>query len=640
VPTNRPGGEAGGRHRFLGGEEALASMTAAPGLRVGLYAGEAQFPALANPVQMSFDTRGRLWVAVWPSYPHLLPGVPPHDKLLVLEDTDGDGRADSCTAFADDLHNPTGFEFWNGGVLVAQAPDLLYLKDLDRDGRADVRERVLHGLSSSDTHHTANSFVLGPDGALYFQEGIFHHSQIETPHGVVRNRDGCVWRYEPRTGRVERWAPYGFLNPHGHVFDRWGQDFVTDGTGNENYWALPLSGAVLHPDKHEGYFTFLGQRSRPAAATEILSSAHFPDAMQGDYLIANVIGFQGIFRYRLLDDGAGFAAEEAEPILHSADPNFRPVDLEVGPDGALYVADWHNPLIGHMQHHLRDPSRDHEHGRIYRVSVPGRAPSSRVPIAGRPVAELVELLGHREDRVRYRARIELSGRGRDAVVRAARAWAASLLGAVAADAGSEREHRLLEALWLQQQHGVLDEVLLERLLTSPDPRARAAAVRVLRHMRRDVQRPHERVARAVADEHPRVRAEAVVALSFFPNAYAAELTLAARRPGSDRFLDYAVGETMDALRPAWSAALAAGAPFAADDPDGLAWTLARLDTDTLRAAPPGAALDRELLSRPGLDVADTLRAAEGLAGLAGTSAGAELLAAIGLDESSLLSSLR
>ena len=160
-----------------------SKMTVAKGMKVNLFASEKEFPELAKPVQMAFDTKGRLWVAVWPTYPHWKPKEAMNDKLLILEDTDGDGKADKCTVFADNLHCPTGFEFCNGGVLVAQAPDLLFLKDTDGDDKADVRERVLHGLDSADTHHTANSFVLDPGGALYFQEGTFHHTQVETPYG-------------------------------------------------------------------------------------------------------------------------------------------------------------------------------------------------------------------------------------------------------------------------------------------------------------------------------------------------------------------------------------------------------------------------------------------------------------------------
>ncbi|GJM20621.1 MAG: hypothetical protein DHS20C15_05360 [Planctomycetota bacterium] len=607
VETNRPGPNPDGSYGFVSGDDAIASMTAAPGMTVELFADESMFPLLRNPVQMSWDTQGRLWVATWPTYPHWTPGEPMDDALLVLEDTDGDGRADTCTPFADDLHNPTGFEFFDGGVFVANPPDILYLKDTDGDGRADSRERVLGGLSSGDTHHSANSFVLGPGGALYFQEGIFHQSQVETVHGPVRNNDGAVWRYEPRTARVQRYVPYGFLNPHGHVFDRWGQDFVTDGTGNTNYYVTPFSGHVEQGRKHGGYFPFFQQRSRPAAATEILSSSHFPAENQGNYLIANVIGFQGIFQYALHDDGSGFGATEVEPLVHSSDPNFRPVDIEVGPDGAVYFLDWQNPLIGHMQHHLRDPNRDQGHGRIYRVRMADRELLTPPPIAGRPIPELLSLLHSPDDRVRYRVRIELSGRERGAVIGAVKRWVKEL-----PSQDVEQEHALLEALWVLQSQASVDEQLLRRVLASPEARARAAAVRVLRWMRREVdealgklgwmrsQRDDalDLLARAVADDHPRVRLEAVVALSEFENPRAAELAVRVLGQSMDRFLDYALKETVATLAPYWRAALVAPTPFAADDPVGLAYLLKDLShEDLVRVTPRSAAVSRELLSR-------------------------------------------
>src|SRR5207302_1096993 len=184
---------------FLDGEQAIKQMTVAKGMKVNLFASEKEFPDVINPVQMAFDPKGRLWVATWPTYPHWKPTEPMNDKLLILEDTDGDGKADKCTVFADGLHCPTGFEFWNGGVLLAQAPGLVFLKDTNGDDKADVRVRLLEGLDSADTHHTANSFTLDPGGALYFQEGTFHHTQVETPYGSpVRNANGGVYRYEPR----------------------------------------------------------------------------------------------------------------------------------------------------------------------------------------------------------------------------------------------------------------------------------------------------------------------------------------------------------------------------------------------------------------------------------------------------------
>ncbi|MEM7519355.1 MAG: HEAT repeat domain-containing protein, partial [Planctomycetota bacterium] len=334
----------------------------------------------------------------------------------------------------------------------------------------------------------------------------------------VRNKNGCVWRYEPRTHRVERYIPYNFANPHGHVFDRWGQDFVTDGTGNQNYYALPFSGYLPEPDKHRGYFTFFPQRSRPAGGTEILSSTHFPEENQGNYLIANVIGFRGIFQYRVTEDGSGFGAEELDPIVQSSDLNFRPVDIEMGPDGAIYFLDWHNALIGHLQHHLRDPSRDDQHGRVYRVTYEGRDLSQQAVIAGQPITELLELLRSSEDRVRHRVRAELSARDSDEVPRAARAWADAL-----DPAGADFEHHRLEALWLHQQHERVDLELLDLVLASSDPRARAAATRVLRYQRRGIPDALDRLERSARDENPRVRLEAVIAASHFEEARAASV---------------------------------------------------------------------------------------------------------------------
>src|SRR5262249_3292134 len=163
-------------------------------------------------------TKGRLWVAVWPTYPHWKPKEQMNDKILVLEDTDGDGKADRCTVFADRLHCPTGFELYNGGALVAQCPDLWVLKGTERKGNGTQRTRVLGGLDPADTHHASNSFALAPGGGVHFQEGTFHHTQVETPYGPpVRNANAGVFRYEPRTQKFDVYVTFGFANPHGHV---------------------------------------------------------------------------------------------------------------------------------------------------------------------------------------------------------------------------------------------------------------------------------------------------------------------------------------------------------------------------------------------------------------------------------------
>jgi len=543
VKSNKPGPGPHGEHTFLDPLEAIKHMKLAQGTKANLFASEKDFPELAKPVQMAWDTKGRLWVAVWPSYPHWKPMDEMNDKLLVLEDTDGDGKADKCTVFADHLHCPTGFEFYNGGVLVAQAPDLMFFKDTNGDGKADFSERVLNGLASADTHHTANSFVLDPGGALYFQEGVFHTTQAETPYGPpVRNKNAAVYRYEPRTHKFETYISYDFANPHGHIFDRWGEDFVFDGTGAQPYHGTLISGMTYFPQRHKHAPQLYKQRTRPCPGVEILSSRQFPDSMQGNLLVANVIGFLGILQYKVSDTNSGFFGTEVEPLVESDDQNFRPSDVKVGPDGAIYFLEWQNPIIGHMQHHLRDPSRDHVHGRIYRITYAERPLLKPVKIAGEPIPKLLDLLREPEDRVRYRAKIELGGRETKEVMAALDKWVAKL-----DPKDPNYEHDKMEALWVHQYHNVVDEVLLKKMLRSPDFHARSAATRVLCYWRDRVQDPLGLLKAQINDDNPRVRLQAVRACSFFNVPQAADVVLEGLNHPMDTDLQYTLDETMATL---------------------------------------------------------------------------------------------
>jgi putative heme-binding domain-containing protein len=624
VISNKPGPLPGGKHVFLGGEEAIAKMTVHQNMKVTLFASEENFPEMANPVQMAFDARGRLWVAAWPNYPHWIPTEPMNDKLLILEDTDGDGKADVCKTFAGDLTNPTGFEFWNGGVIVAQGPDILFLKDTNGDDKYDVKERILHGLDTADTHHTANSFVLDPGGALYFQEGTFHRTQVETAWGPPeRCADAGVFRYEPRTQKFEVYVSYPFANPHGHAFDAWGQDFVFDGTSSDPFHAVLFSGHMDFPHKHARPPTVYRQRTRPCSGVEILSSRHFPDEFQGNLLVNNVIGFQGILQYKLADEGSSFSAVEAEPIVSSSDPNFRPADVEIGPDGAIWFTDWQNPIIGHMQHNLRDPSRDRIHGRVYRVTYEGRPLVQPVAVAGEPIEKLLELLRSPEDRVRSRARIELSGRPTRDVIAAAKKWIAGIPARAA-----DYDHARLEALWLHQSHNVVDEPLLRQVLRLPDFRARAAATRVIVAWRDRLKEPLQLLQAQAEDEHPRVRLEAVRGASFFRDGRAADVALAALKRPTDTYINFVLNETMRTLEPYWKAAVAAGHPLTANNPAGAEYLLAKVTTAELVKLPRTASVFQALLSRDGVLPDNRKEALDGLAKINNTDVLTELFAAI------------
>ena len=266
--------------------------------------------------------------------------------------------------------------------------------------------------------------------------------------------------------------------------------------------------------------------------------------MQGNIIVLNTIGFRGLLNYKLSEDGAGLKWTEVDPILQSADENFRPVDAEVGPDGALYVADWHNPIIGHMQHNLRDTSRDHLHGRIYRVTYPGRPLLKPTKIAGEPIDRLLDLLKEPEDRVRYRAKIELSGRDTKDVMTALQTWMDRL-----DPKDANYEHHMMEALWVHQWHNRVNEPLLRRMLRSKEPWARAAATRVLCYWRDRVQNPLALLKVQVNDEHPAVRLEAVRAASFFQTPDAAAVALESLNHPQDRFLEYTLDQAMKTLKP-------------------------------------------------------------------------------------------
>ena len=473
-----------GALRYISGEEGLKHMAVAKGFEVNLFADEARFPQLINPVQMQVDGKGRLWASVWPTYPMWEPLKAMNDALLIFHDDNSDGKADRVTEFAK-VQNPLGFEFWGGGVLVTCPPELIFLKDTDGDDVADVRIVMLQGLDSSDTHHGANNLIMGPDGGIYWQSGVFMQHNHEHPWGSsLQTGASAMYRFDPRRFTIAMHAGNS-PNPHGISFDGWGYHFATDGTGGRAYQVRPDAKGFKMAE-------LLKKEVRPVTASEVVSSTHFPEAMQGDFLICNVIGFLGIKHYHLTrnpetgavwgepagdeltvtkDNGDGTKTEDkSRGLLMSGDKNFRPSDAIFGADGALYVADWHNVIIGHMQHNVRDPNRDHKHGRIYRVTATGRPLQKPVAIAGQPIPALLENLKNAADSVRHRTRVELSGRDTKEVIAATQSWLKQF-----DPTKAEHAHHLLEALWVHQQHNVQNTALLDLVLKSPEPHARIAA---------------------------------------------------------------------------------------------------------------------------------------------------------------------
>ncbi len=530
VPTNYQPSVKNGSEKYLYGEDAVKSLTVPEGYKVEMFASEKEFPNLANPMQISFDDKGRLWVAVMPTYPHYRPGdAMPDDKILIYEDTNGDGKADKETVFADHLHLPIGFEFAPEGVYVTQEPNLVLLRDTNGDDKADSSEIVLGGFDTHDTHHAISAFCADPSGAFILCEGVFLHSNVETPYGPVRCVDGGFLRYSPQRGHLERTAQLSIPNPWGVAFDRWGQDFFLHTSGTSMNWMLPVSVKPAFGSKTPSTPDLVpkGQSVRPTSGLEVVSSRHFPDEVQGDLILCNAIGFLGIKQHQIEDDGTGWKTTFRQDLLKSSDGNFRPVDLEFAPDGSLYVIDWHNVLIGHMQHNARDPLRDHVHGRIYRITYPSRPLVKPAQVEGAPVATLLENLKQPELRTRYRSRRELRAHPASEVLPAVKAWVASL-----DTKDTHFEHHVLEALWTTWGLNQPDDALLRQLLQAKDFHARAAAVRVLRYNTHRVADHVALLEKAANDPHGRVRLEAIVAASWLPNIPAAKniVAIASKQP--------------------------------------------------------------------------------------------------------------
>ncbi|TDB67904.1 PVC-type heme-binding CxxCH protein [Arundinibacter roseus] len=533
--------EANGSLTYLYGKEALAKLQTPPGYKIDLFASEKEFPDLANPVQMTFDNKGRLWVVTMPSYPHYKPGdSKPNDKIIIFEDTNNDGKADKQTIFKDGLHVPVGFEITPEGVYVSQGTNLMLYTDTNGDDKADKEVIIMSGFDDHDTHHEISAYVADPSGAIYMGEGVFLHTNVETSYGTVRATNGGFYRYAPQLHKLERVAQLPIPNPWGIAFDEWGQQIFAETSGPDVRWMLPGSVKPMYGESMDKSKQLIEDkhRVRPTSGLEFVSSRHFPDDVQGSFLINNTIGFLGMKMHTLKDDGTGYKSNFVMDLVKGEDRNFRPVDMEFAPDGSLYFIDWHNVLIGHMQHNARDPLRDHVHGRIYRITYPSRPLVTPAKVDGATVEQLLENLKLPEYRTRYRTQRELRGRKASEVLPKITKWVAGL------DKKDPRyEHHVLEAMWATWGLNKVDQKLLNQMLTAKDYHARAAAVRVVRYTGHQLPNQAALLAQAAKDPHGRVRLEAVVAASWLEKDKGLAILAEAKKMPIDDWMEKAYETT-------------------------------------------------------------------------------------------------
>lgn len=499
----------------LSPEEALQRMQVPPGFKVELVASE---PDLVNPVAMTFDERGRIWVTESFEYPRSEPG-PGRDRIKVLEDTDHDGRVDRVSIFAEGLNIPSGIAVGHGGVWVANAPDILFLQDTDGDGRADRREVVVTGFGRTDTHELPNSLTWGPDGWLYGLNGVFNHCQV-THRGREYRFNCALFRIHPQTRDFELFCE-GTSNPWGIAWDTEGSAFIS-ACVIDHLWHLVETGYYHRQGGPYPPFTWkiesiVDYRHQMAAYCGIhyFDSDAYPPEYRESLYMGNIHG-NCVNRDVVERRGATYRGRPRDDFLVANDAWFMPVVQKTGPDGCLYVLDWYDRYHCY-QDARRDPAGiDRGKGRLYRVRYGDAPRAGPFDLAGETDEQLLARLGSPNVFFRDLAQRILGERllgTAPGPARSAdeRSQLVAKLEALVMDASASRKARL-HALWARVGGGQLGAEFIAALAGSDDSTFRAWAVRAVGNARKADAATRERVLALAADPSPDVRLQVAIAV--------------------------------------------------------------------------------------------------------------------------------
>ncbi|WP_291371064.1 PVC-type heme-binding CxxCH protein [Cyclobacterium sp.] len=482
--------------KFQSPEEEKADFILPPGFEVTLFASE---PDISKPINMAFDEKGRLWVSQSSEYPIKAGEGEGSDRISILEDSNGDGKADKITHFADDLNIPIGIQPIKGGAIGFSIPNIYRFYDLDGDDRADKREVLLGPFETKDTHGMVNNLFRGLDGWIHASHGFSNVSTIAGNDGdSIRMVSGNTFRFTADGNRVEK-SSDGRINPFGSDLDELGYHYSADchtlpiyqliKDGNYTQWGKKEPNLGFAPTMMD-----YGLNSTALSGLVYYTDNQFPEAYQNSFYSGDVVTCR-ISRSTISFNGSSPKATRQADFLVSKDPWFRPVDIKVGPDGALYIADFYNSIIGHYEVPLDHPERDRNSGRIWKITYNGQE-KEVIDWSQASMARLIEALKDRVLHTRMVATDELVDRyGKEA------------LPAIQKIVNHKKtpSRQLVQGLWALHRLEELDGENLEKALQHPDLLVRIHAHRILGDRREFSPQHFEWTRNGLEDDQAHIR---------------------------------------------------------------------------------------------------------------------------------------
>jgi putative membrane-bound dehydrogenase-like protein len=504
----------------LSPEEAQKKFTVPEGFEVRLFAAE---PMVVNPVAMTWDERGRLWVVELYEYPlGAKEGEKPRDQVKILEDTDNDGRADKVTVFADGLNLATGIALGDGGAYVGQAPHLLFFKDTNGDDKADVKQIAMTGFGLEDRHELLNSFAWGPDGALHMTHGVFTFSKVKNPEAPNEPEvlmTAAVARFFPKSKRFEI-VSEGTSNPWGVDWDAAGNAFVSACVIDHMFHMAPggiyqrQAGNPPFPYAYELLPSIVDHKHHMAAyaGISVYQGDQFPEEYRGTVLMGNIHD-SAVHQDRLTANGSTFKASFMKDFVRANDGWFRPVSTQVGPDGAVWIMDWYDKYPCYQNANADPEGVDRTRGRVWRVVHTGGKKGMAVPphpqgmdLGKLSNDELARTLKHPNIWQRRTAQRLLTDRSRVGDVSGIRPILAELF------AESETQATRMAAVWTSFSTGLMSQDEMDAVALANFPAARAWAARITGERGEQSEQVARRLYKLSTDSDPSVRVAVATAI--------------------------------------------------------------------------------------------------------------------------------